>query len=240
MSRCEDSPYTSDEVDFLMHTSQQVALAVENAMARNELQKLKDNAAGEMVYLENPVPSERKFPEVVGKSTALQQVLRQIEVVAPTGSGVLVQGETGTGKELVTRAIHQLSERASRPFVRVNCAAIPAALCESEFFGHERGAFTGAAARRAGRFELANKGTIFLDEVGELPLELQPKLLRVLQEGEYEPVGSSQTRKVDVRVLAATNRDLSADVRCSRKSFRPVGKLFHNSRIDEDKRICQA
>jgi formate hydrogenlyase transcriptional activator len=208
MSRCEDSPYTSDEVDFLMHTSQQVTLAVENAMVRNELQKLKDNAAGEMVYLENPIPSERKFPEIVGKSTALQQVLRQIEVVAPTGSGVLVQGETGTGKELIARAIHDLSARRSQPFVKLNCAAIPSGLLESELFGHEKGAFTGAVMRKAGRFEAADKGTLFLDEVGDIALELQPKLLRVLQEHEFERLGSTQTQRVDVRVIAATHRDL--------------------------------
>jgi formate hydrogenlyase transcriptional activator len=208
MSRCEDSPYTSDEVDFLMHASGQVAVAVENAMVRTELQKLKDNTAGEMVYLENPVPSEGKFPEIVGKSTALQQVLRQIEVVAPTGSGVLVQGETGTGKELIARAIHDLSARRSQPFVKLNCAAIPCGLLESELFGHEKGAFTGAVMRKAGRFEAADKGTLFLDEVGDIPLELQPKLLRVLQEHEFERLGSTQTQQVDVRVIAATHRDL--------------------------------
>jgi transcriptional regulator with GAF, ATPase, and Fis domain len=154
--------------------------------------------------------------DILGNSPAVRAVITAVHQVAPTPATVLITGETGTGKELVARAIHQASDRATKPFIRVNCAAIPAALCESEFFGHERGAFTGAATRRTGRFELAHGGTIFLDEVAELPLELQPKLLRVLQEGEYESVGSSQTRKVNVRVIAATNRDLSSEVSAGR------------------------
>jgi PAS domain S-box-containing protein len=180
--------------------------------AENRLRELEQETA----YLLSEIAEHQSSGEIVGNSQPIRAVVNAISQVAPTPATVLITGETGTGKELVARAIHQISERAARPFVRVNCAAIPAALCESEFFGHERGAFTGAASRRVGRFELAHKGTIFLDEVGELPLELQPKLLRVLQEGEFEPVGSSQTRKVDVRVIAATNRDLSEDVKAGK------------------------
>ena len=176
--------------------------------AENRLRELEQETA----YLLSEIAEHQNSGEIIGNSQPIRAVVNAICQVAPTPATVLITGETGTGKELVARAIHQISARASRPFIRVNCAAIPAALCESEFFGHERGAFTGAASRRAGRFELAHGGTIFLDEVGELPLELQHKLLRVLQEGEFEPVGSSQTRKVDVRVIAATNRDLSAAV----------------------------
>ena len=152
------------------------------------------------------------FPEIVGHSAGLGRVLKEIETVASTDSTVLIHGETGTGKELVARAIHNASRRCSNPFVKLNCAAIPPDLLQSELFGHERGAFTGAMSRRIGRFELANQGTIFLDEIGDLPLELQPKLLRVLQEREFERVGSNQPIHVDVRVLAATNRDLSTAV----------------------------
>jgi len=180
--------------------------------AERRLRELQEETA----YLWEEINEQQHCNEILGNSPAIRELLTSVRQVSPTPATVFVSGETGTGKELVARAIHQASERASKPFVRVNCAAIPASLCESEFFGHERGAFTGAAMRRTGRFELANGGTIFLDEVGELPLELQPKLLRVLQEGEFEPVGCSQTRKVDVRVIAATNRDLSAEVAAGR------------------------
>ena len=180
--------------------------------AENRLRELEEETA----YLLSEISEQQSNGEIIGNSPAIRAVITAVQQVASTPATVLITGETGTGKELIARAIHQASTRAAKPFIRVNCAAIPAALCESEFFGHERGAFTGAATRRTGRFELAHGGTIFLDEVAELPLELQPKLLRVLQEGEYEPVGSSQTRKVDVRIIAATNRDLSAEVEAGR------------------------
>ncbi len=180
----------------------------EQLAAENRLRELEEETA----YLQSEINERHLCEELIGESAAIRGIVSLVRQVAPTPSTVLITGETGTGKELVARAIHKASHRATKPFVRINCAAIAASLSESEFFGHEKGAFTGAASRRAGRFELAHGGMIFLDEVGELPLELQPKLLRVLQEREYEPVGSSQTRKVDVRVVAATNRDLSKDV----------------------------
>jgi len=184
----------------------------EQLAAENRLRELEEEAA----YLHGEIAERQSFEELVGESRAIRDVISAVWQVAATPATVLITGETGTGKEVVARTIHKASQRAVRPFVRVNCAAIPATLCESEFFGHEKGAFTGAANRRIGRFELAQGGIIFLDEVGELPLEMQPKLLRVLQEREYEPVGSSQTRRADVRVIAATNRDLSAEVAAGR------------------------
>jgi formate hydrogenlyase transcriptional activator len=167
----------------------------------------------EKLYLEDELRSELKFEEIVGRSEALRRVLEQIETVAPTDSTVLIYGETGSGKELIARAVHNLSTRKPGAFVKLNCAAIPTGLLESELFGHEKGAFTGAIAQRIGRFELANRGTMFLDEIGEIPLELQPKLLRVLQEREFERLGSTRTIRTDARLIAATNRDLEALVR---------------------------
>jgi len=208
LSKREEAPYTPDEIGFLMQLSGQLAMAVENAVIRAELRKLKHDLGEEGVCFENEIPSKPNFEEIVGRSAALQCLLREVEVVAPTDSGVLIQGETGTGKELIARAIHNLSARRDRPFIKVNCAAIPSGLLESELFGHEKGAFTGAVARKAGRFEVAHKGTLFLDEVGDIPLDLQPKLLRVLQEHEFERLGSTHTQQVDVRVIAATHRDL--------------------------------
>src|SRR5207237_724961 len=164
--------------------------------------------AKEKLYLEDEIRSDHNFEEIVGESLSLQRVLQQVEVVAPTDSTVLIRGETGTGKELIARAIHQLSARRERTFVKLNCAAIPMGLLESELFGHEKGAFTGAIAQKIGRFELAHQGTLFLDEVGDIPPELQPKLLRVLQEQEFERLGSPRTVRVNVRLVAATNHDL--------------------------------
>ena len=177
--------------------------------ALEEITILKDQLGYEKRYLEEEIRQERGFEEMLGESPALQNILKQVTIVAPTGSTVLIQGETGTGKELIARAIHNLSDRRERTFVKINCAAIPTGLLESELFGHEKGAFTGAVAQRMGRFELANGGTMFLDEVGEIPLELQVKLLRVLQEQEFERLGSSRTVRVDVRLVAASNRDLA-------------------------------
>ena len=195
---------------MLQQVAGQVAIALENALAFKEIDALKDKLAVEKLYLEEEIRSEINFEEIIGDSPALRRTLSQVELAAPAGTTVLILGETGTGKELIARAIHNLSPRRERTFVKVNCAAIPAGLLESELFGHERGAFTGALAQKIGRFEFADRGTLFLDEVGDLPLELQPKLLRVLQEQEFERVGGNRTLHVDVRVVAATNNDLAA------------------------------
>jgi formate hydrogenlyase transcriptional activator len=208
VGRLHDSGFTPAEVELLDQVGTQIALAVDNALAFRQIAALKDKLAEEKLYLEEEIRTEHNFAEIVGASPAIQKALRQVEIVAPTDSTVLIQGETGTGKELVARAIHNLSRRRDRTFVKINCAAIPTGLLESELFGHEKGAFTGAIARKIGRFELANGGTLFLDEVGDIPLELQPKLLRVLQEQEFERLGSTQTQRVDVRLVAATNLDL--------------------------------
>jgi formate hydrogenlyase transcriptional activator len=185
-----------------------VAVAIENAMAFREIAQLKDKLAEERLYLESEIRTELTFEHIVGESPALRQTLQQVEIVAPTDSTVLLLGDTGTGKELLARAIHDRSGRRDRTFVKLNCAAIPSGLLESELFGHENGAFTGAIAQRIGRFQVADGGTLFLGELGEIPLELQPKLLRVLQEQEFERIGGTKTVKVDVRIIAATNRDL--------------------------------
>ncbi len=227
LRRRDDTMYTDDEVNFLIQVANQIAVAVENALAYGEIRSLKDKLAEERVYLRDEVRTERNFEEVVGKSTVLRRVLRNVETVAPTDSTVLIYGETGTGKELIARAIHNLSPRRSKAFVKLNCAAIPTGLLESELFGHEKGAFTGAIAQRIGRFELADGGTIFLDEVGEIPLDLQTKLLRVLQEREFERLGSGRTLRTDARLIAATNRDLAALV--EEKRFR--ADLFYRLNV---------
>mgnify|MGYP001431591402 CR=1 FL=1 len=213
LGKRDEKSYTQDDLDFLKHASSLVALAIENGLVNSELRNLKDNSGEESVRSDDPVRSEHNFTEIVGRSAALQRVLQEVEVVSPTDSGVLIRGETGTGKELIARAIHNMSARRDRPFVKLNCAAIPSGLLESELFGHEKGAFTGAIMRKAGRFEVADKGTLFLDEVGDIPLDVQSKLLRVLQGQEFERLGSTRTQQVDVRVIAATHRDLKQMVK---------------------------
>ncbi len=218
IGRLREDAFSRDEVELLNQVAQQIAIAVENGLAYREIAELKEKLNEEKLYLEHEIRSEHNFEEIVGASAPLTHVLGQVEIVSPTDSTVLIQGETGTGKELIARAIHNLSGRRSRTFVKLNCAAIPTGLLESELFGHEKGAFTGAIAQKIGRFELANGGTLFLDEVGDIPLELQSKFLRVLQEQEFERLGSNRTIRVDIRLVAATNRDLAQMV--TDKEFR--------------------
>src|SRR5215472_304959 len=208
IARREENTFDEDEVAFLTQVANQVAMGLENAQAFGEITELKDKLAQEKLYLENEIRGDMDFEGIVGQSLALRHVLELVETVAPSDSTVLLLGETGTGKELIARAIHDRSRRRARTFVKLNCAAIPTGLLESELFGHERGAFTGAISQKIGRLELAHSGTLFLDEVGDVPGDIQPKLLRALQEREFERLGSTQTKKVDVRLIAATNRDL--------------------------------
>jgi formate hydrogenlyase transcriptional activator len=208
VARKLEGSFTREDVDFLSEASGQIAIAIENFLAYGEIFELKEKLAHEKLYLEQEIRSEMNFERIVGNSPALTRVLQLVETVAPSDSTVLLLGETGTGKELIARAIHDRSRRKDRTFVRVNCAAIPTGLLESELFGHEKGAFTGAITQKIGRLELADQGSLFLDEVGDIPIEVQPKLLRVLQEREFERLGSNRTKKVDVRLVAATNRDL--------------------------------
>jgi formate hydrogenlyase transcriptional activator len=208
VARREENTFDGHEVAFLSQVAKQVAIAIENAQAYGEITDLKDRLAQEKLYLEDEIRGELDFEGIVGQSSGLRHVLTLVETVAPSDSTVLLLGDTGTGKELIARAIHDRGRRKDRTLVKLNCAAIPTGLLESELFGHERGAFTGAIAQKIGRLELADKGTLFLDEVGDIPIEIQPKLLRALQEREFERLGSSQTKRVDVRLVAATNRDL--------------------------------
>src|SRR5260370_29997617 len=209
VGRLSENAFTEADADLLTEVGKQVAIAVENALAYREIDALKHKLQEEKLYLQEEIRTEYNFEEIIGTSPTLQRALQGVETMAPPDSTVLIFGETGTGKELIARALHNLSGRSEHTLVKVNCGACPTGLLESEMFGHERGAFTGAVEQRKGRFELAHHGTIFLDEVEEIPLELQPKLLRVLQEHEFERLGSGKTIRVDVRVLAATNADLA-------------------------------
>jgi len=219
--------YNKVRTGFLEQVGSTVAVALDNSLAHEEVRQLRDRLQAENVYLAGEIKSEQGFEEIIGQSQTLQRALRQVERVAPTESTVLILGETGTGKELIARAIHNFSGRKDHALIKVNCSTLPAGLIESELFGHEKGAFTGATAKKKGRFELADGGTIFLDEVGELPLETQIKLLRVLQEQEFERVGGTQTLKVNVRVMAATNRNLEDLVKSG--AFR--GDLFYRLNV---------
>ena len=206
--RTRHNPYGQDELDFLTGVCRQIAVVLQNALACQEIFELRDKVAQEKLYFEEEIRSEMNFDQIVGDSPALRQVLELVQTVAPSDSTVLLLGETGTGKELIARAIHDHSRRENRTFIKLNCAAIPTGLFESELFGHEKGAFTGAISQKIGRLELADQGTLFLDEVGDVPLEVQPKLLRALQEREFERLGSTRTKRVEMRLVAATNRNL--------------------------------
>jgi formate hydrogenlyase transcriptional activator len=219
--------FPQTDAELLQHVANQIAIAVENALAFGQVVERANKLTEEKLYLQDEIRTEHDFEEIIGEDRSLKHVLGQVQTVAPTGSTVLIRGETGTGKELIARAIHNLSSRRERTLVKINCAAIPTGLLESELFGHERGAFTGAIAQRIGRFELANGGTLFLDEVGDIPLELQPKLLRVLQEQEFERIGSTKTQRVDVRIVAATNSNLPDMV--AEKQFR--SDLFYRLNV---------
>jgi formate hydrogenlyase transcriptional activator len=212
LHRLNEDAWTSDDVEFLVQVAGQIAMTVANAVAFREVADMKERLATEKLYLEDEICLDQNIGNMVGEGPAFQAVVKGIQTVAPTDATVLIQGETGTGKELVARAVHESSGRRKGSFVKVNCAAIPASLLESELFGHEKGSFTGAVAQKIGRFEVAHQGTLFLDEIGEMPLELQPKLLRAIQDQEFERVGGNRTIRTDVRFVAATNRDLKAMV----------------------------
>ena len=215
------------DLSLLNQIARQLAVSIENARAFQEVKKLKNKLKQEKLYLENEIQSELNFEEIVGEDPEILKVLSQVKIVAPTDATVLILGETGTGKELVARAVHRMSERRDRSFIKMNCAAIPTGLLESELFGHEKGAFTGAVSQKLGRLELADMGTLFLDEVGDIPLELQPKLLRVLQDKEFERLGSTRTISVNIRLIAATNRDLVKSI--AERQFR--SDLFYRLHV---------
>ncbi|MBV8834067.1 MAG: sigma 54-interacting transcriptional regulator, partial [Acidobacteriaceae bacterium] len=225
--RLTEGTLTAEDVGFLSQAAGQIAIAIENALAYREISELKDKLAQEKLYLQEEIRSEMGFEQIVGSSAALKHVLQLVETVAPNDSTVLLLGETGTGKELIARAIHDRSRRKERTFVKLNCAAIPTGLLESELFGHEKGAFTGAVSQKIGRMELADQGTLFLDEVGDIPTDIQPKLLRALQEREFERLGSTHTRRVNIRLIAATNRDLEKMV--ANREFR--SDLFYRLHV---------
>ncbi len=212
LARRKENSFRQEDAEFFGQIGAQIAIAIENALAYREISELKDKLAQENLYLEEENRSEIEFEQIIGKSSVLQHVLELVQTVAPSDSTVLLLGETGTGKELIARAIRDHSQRKERAFVKLNCAAIPTGLLESELFGHEKGAFTGAINQKIGRLELADQGTLFLDEVGDIPLEIQPKLLHTLQDREFERLGSTQIRKVNLRLIAATNRDLKTMV----------------------------
>jgi len=212
LNRMTDDAWTPDDVEFLVQVASQIAITVSNSLVFRELGDMKERLATEKLYLEDEIRLDQNIGNMVGEGPAFQGVVKGIQTVAPTDANVLITGETGTGKELVARAIHELSGRSKGSFVKVNCAAIPASLLESELFGHEKGSFTGAVAQKIGRFEVAHHGTLFLDEIGEMPLELQPKLLRAIQDQEFERVGGNRTIRTNARLVAATNRDLKAMV----------------------------
>ena len=212
IARTTRDVWTDEDVDFLVEVARQIAIAVENTLSYRQLREMKERIATEKLYLEDEIRLDYNNGNMVGEGAAFQSLLKGVQIVAPTDATVLILGESGTGKELVARAIHELSSRSRGSFVKVNCAAIPGSLLESELFGHEKGSFTGAAAQKIGRFELAHGGTLFLDEIGEMPLELQPKLLRAIQDQEFGRVGGNRTIRTDVRFVAATDRDLKAMV----------------------------
>src|SRR3989454_6078872 len=227
LGRREENAFSQVDIGFLKQVASQIAIAVENALEYGQITEAKERLAEQKFYLEDEIRLEHNFEEIIGNSPRLKAVLESVRIVAPADSTVLIQGETGTGKEIIARAIHNLSPRKRNAFVKVNCAAIPLGLLESELFGHEKGSFTGAITQRIGRFELADKGTLFLDEVGDIPLELQPKLLRVLQEQEFERLGSTRTQRVDVRLLSATNVSLTQMI--AEKKFR--SDLYYRLRV---------
>jgi formate hydrogenlyase transcriptional activator len=227
LARKQARTFDSAELDLLQQVAGLVATAIDNTRAYQEIARLKDNLVEEKIYLEGQIQEEMHFGEIIGESGALKETILQAQTVAPSDATVLLLGETGTGKELIARAIHRLSARRDNNFIKLNCAAIPSGLLESELFGHEKGAFTGAISQKLGRLELADHGTLFLDEIGEVPLELQPKLLRVLQDHEFERLGGTRTLRVDVRVISATNRDLIQSV--AERQFR--SDLFYRLNV---------